>query len=231
MWDNLTVNGFHFDTAAEYADAKKEYEAIEYICSKMNISEPEVAFKVYYKLLERQNLHTIVGYSFLKELRDSIVKSGIIREEELRSINAPAVTVKAASNNNVGDETSLEIDSLTNDDNPDASVTKEVSRDKSKEKKLRAVADYYRLIAKKCYIVIAALIIVIVAVFAISYYRGNLNFDDAEVAVQNKYSAWAEELAEKEADLEKRARELDEKEIELNKRDLGIPVSGIGYNQ
>ena len=68
MWDNLTVNGFHFDSAAEYAEAKKEFEAIEYICSKMDVNNPETAFKVYYKLLERKNLHTIVGYSFLKEL-------------------------------------------------------------------------------------------------------------------------------------------------------------------
>ena len=212
MWDNLTVNGFHFETAAEYADAKKEHEAIEYICSKMDISEPEVAFKVYYKLLERQNLHTIVGYSFLKELRDSIVRSGIIREEELKSINAPSVTVKSTAVNNVGDETSLEIDSLANDNNPSEPAQRDPSKDRSKEKRLKAVADYYRLTARKCYIVIAALVVVIIAFFAISYYRGNLNFDDAEIAVQNKYSAWAEELAEKEAVLNIRARELDERE-------------------
>ena len=28
MWDNLNVNGFHFDTAAEYGEAKKEFEQI-----------------------------------------------------------------------------------------------------------------------------------------------------------------------------------------------------------
>ena len=101
--------------------------------------------------------------------------------------------------------------------------------DRSKEKKLKAVADYYRSLSKRCYYIIAALAVAILAIFAISYYHGNLNFDDAEVAVQNKYSAWAEELAEKEAGLEQKARELDEKEIELNKRELGIPVSGLGY--
>lgn len=226
MWDNLTVNGFHFDTAAEYADAKKEYEAIEYICSKMDISDPEIAFKVYYKLLERKNLHTIVGYSFLKELRDKIADSGIIKDEELRSINAPKVSVKNESEKNIGDETSLEIDSLAN--NGEASVDKPKEREKSKEKKLKAVADYYRLKTRKCYIVIAALAVIIIAFFAISYYRGNLNFNDAEVIVQNKYSAWAEELAEKEHTLEMRSRELDKKEIELNERELGIPVSAVG---
>ena len=228
MWDNLTVNGFHFDSAAEYADAKKEYEAIEYICSKMDISDPEVAFKVYYKLLERQNLHTIVGYSFLKELRDSIAGSGIISNEELRSINAPKVTVKPESESSLGDETSLEIDNLACSDDGSVQPVKEKHPEKTREKKLKAVADYYRMRTRKCYIVIAALIVIIIAVFAISYSKGNLNLDDAEIVVQNKYSAWAEELAEKEATLDIRARELDQKEIELNNREFGIPVSGIG---
>ena len=231
MWDNLTVNGFHFETAAEYADAKKEHEAIEYICSKMDISNPEVAFKVYYKLLERKNLHTIVGYSFLKELRDRIAGSGIIKEEELRSINAPKVSVKPEAANNIGDETSLEIDTLAakeNSEDNDKDSSKDRERDRSKERKLKAVADYYRLKTKKCHIIIAALAVVIIAIFAIGYYRGGLNFNDAEIVVQNKYSAWAEELAEKEANLESRARELDKKEIELNEREVGMPVSTVG---
>ena len=221
MWDNLTVNGFHFETAAEYADAKKEYEAIEYICSKMDISNPEVAFKIYYKLLERKNLHTIVGYSFLKELRDKIASSGIIKDEELRSINAPKVSSKPEPTNNVGDETSLEIDNLAKKENIDDNP-KDKDRERSKEKKLKAVADYYRLKTKKCHIIIAALAVVIIVIFAIGYYRGGLNFSDAEIIVQNKYSAWAEELAEKEATLEYRSRELDLKEIELNEKGRGI---------
>ena len=68
----------------------------------------------------------------------------------------------------------------------------------------------------------------IIVIFAITYYKGGLDLTDSEIIVQNKYSAWAEELAEKEAKLEIRARELDEKEIELNQRELGIPISGIG---
>lgn len=230
MWDNLTVNGFHFETAAEYADAKKEYEAIDYICSKMDVTNPETAFKVYYKLLERKNLHTIVGYSFLKDLRDRIVTSGIISENELRSINAPKVSVRSEKDNTVGDETSLEIDSLTtaaaSGDQAVSSIAG--SKNNSKEKKLKAVADYYRYKTKKCHIIIAALAIVIIVIFAITYYKGGLDLTDSEIIVQNKYSAWAEELAEKEAKLEIRARELDEKEIELNQRELGIPISGIG---
>ena len=210
MWNDLTVNGFHFDNAGEYADAKKENETIEYISSKMNLSDPEVAFKVYYKLLERQNLHTIVGFSFLKELRDRIIKSGIIKEEELRSINAPKVTLAGKTEDkSVGDETSLEIGSLVKENSDVPIVSQDITRSKSKEKRLKAVADYYRLKNKRCYIVITALIFVIIIFIGISYYRGNLNFDDAEVAVQNKYSAWAEELAEKEALLDARAKELE----------------------
>ncbi len=230
MWDNLTVNGFHFETAAEYAEAKKEHEAIEYICSKMDVNNPETAFKVYYKLLERKNLHTIVGYSFLKELRDRIAESGIISESELRSINAPKVSNRPEQDNTVGDETSLEIDTHTTAaaTNEQAVASMPGSKERSKEKKLKAVADYYRFKNRNCHIVIAALAVIIIVIFAITYYRGGLDFTDTEIMVQNKYSAWAEELAEKEAKLEIREKELDEKEIELNKRELGIPISGVG---
>ncbi|MCR5684729.1 MAG: hypothetical protein K6G81_04800 [Lachnospiraceae bacterium] len=231
MWDNLNVDGFHFDNASDYSEAKKESEAIEYICSKMDVNDPEVAFKVYYKLLERQNLHTIVGFTFLKSLRDRILESHIINEKELKAINAPKVDlrpVEAQWSAQTGDETSLEIDSLSSDKETAEAASVIPRRDKSKEKKLKVVADYYRNKYKKSFLVIAALIVVILVLFGITYYRGNLNLDDAEVMVQDKYAAWAEELAEKEAQLDLRTRELNAKEIELNERELGMPGSERG---
>jgi len=230
MWDNLNVDGFHFDNASDYSEAKKESEAIEYICSKMDVSDPEIAFKVYYKLLERQNLHTIIGYSFLKSLRDRILASNIIDERELKSINAPKVDLrplKEGQPGQTGDETSLEIDSLSSDSGPDATGVLP-KRDKSREKKLKVVADYYRNKYKKSFLVIAALVVVILVLFGITYYRGNMNLDDAEVMVQDKYAAWAEELAEKEAQLDVKSRELNAKEIELNERELGMSPSDRG---
>ena len=75
MWEGLKIGGFQFDDSMEYALAKKESDIIGYITERMNINDPQVALLVYYKLLERQDMKTVVGLSFLKQLRDYCVES------------------------------------------------------------------------------------------------------------------------------------------------------------
>ena len=84
MWEGLQVSGFQFDDSMEYALAKKEADIINYIIERMDISDPQVALKVYYKLLERQDFKTVVGFTFLKQLRDFCVQNGVVDEESIK---------------------------------------------------------------------------------------------------------------------------------------------------
>lgn len=221
MWDNLTVNGFQFESATDYAEAKKEAEAIEYIVSKMDISDPQIAVKVYYKLLDRRNLKTIVGFNFLKELRDFCISSGLVTKEQIRSIYYPSSEDIKNKIVAYGDEASLEIDSAIGNINPevdsdfdeyDKSEAKEFEEKEKKlkkdiqnyiarEKKLKTVAEQYRNRSRRSICVIAALIVIIITLFSISIYRGNLPFEDIEVEIQDKYARWAEELTQRENEL------------------------------
>lgn len=225
MWDNMNVKGFQFDTAAEYAEAKHEAEAIEYICSKMDVNDPQIALKVYYKLLERKNLHTVFGVIFLKELRDRIINAGLAEDSDLKYIHAPSFESDLFNANETGDETALENDSLISEASEDvedklkgpeldkSDEVKKLNRDLSiyrdNEKKIKSVAEHYRKITKTCYVVIIALIVVIVCFFGIAYYNNNLSFKDKEIEVQDKYSAWAEELQQREYELDLREAELN----------------------
>ena len=85
MWEGLQVSGFQFDDSMEYALAKKEADIINYIIERMDISDPQVALKVYYKLLERQDFKTVVGFTFLKQLRDFCVQNGVVDNLQIYS--------------------------------------------------------------------------------------------------------------------------------------------------
>ena len=109
MWEGLQVSGFQFDDSMEYALAKKEADIINYIIERMDISDPQVALKVYYKLLERQDFKTVVGFTFLKQLRDFCVQNGVVDEESIKVISIKSD--KKGKLASYGDENALEIDS------------------------------------------------------------------------------------------------------------------------
>ena len=230
MWEGLQVSGFQFDDSMEYALAKKEADIINYIIERMDISDPQVALKVYYKLLERQDFKTVVGFTFLKQLRDFCVQNGVVDEESIKVISIKSD--KKGKLASYGDENALEIDSAITEsaedlgkgfDHLDTKIQEEFSekekelkaniRDlKSKEDRFKAVAEHYRNKAKKCYMVIAGLVVVIIVLFVMALTTGNTPFNDAEADIQNRYAAWAEELSEKESSLTERERALNEGE-------------------
>lgn len=230
MWEGLQVSGFQFDDSMEYALAKKEADIINYIIERMDISDPQVALKVYYKLLERQDLKTVVGHTFLKQLRDFCVQNGVADDESIRLISIKSD--KKGKLASFGDENALEIDSAISDSTKDmdkgfekldtkiseefSEKEKELKRNiqdlKSKENKFKAVADHYRNKVKRCYLVIAGLVIVIIVLFVMAISTGNTPFTDAEEDIQNRYAAWAEELSAKENYLTEREKALGEGE-------------------
>ncbi|MCR5204059.1 MAG: hypothetical protein K6E47_03320 [Lachnospiraceae bacterium] len=217
MWEGLTVGGFQFDDSMEYALAKKEADIIQYISDRMDLRDPQVALKVYYKLLERKDFQTVVGLSFLKQLRDFCIDSGVAPNDAIKLIGIR--NDKKGKLSSFGDENALEIDSAISESTADmengfekldtkineefSETERELKRDIqnhiSKENKFKAVADHYRTKVKKCYLVIVGLAVVIIVLFIMAITSGNTPFSDTEKDIQNRYAAWAEELAERES--------------------------------
>lgn len=228
MWEGLKVAGFQFDDSMEYALAKKESDIINYIVERMNISDPQVALKVYYKLLDRNDFKTVVGLTFLKQLRDFCVQSGVVDENQIKFIAVLSDTNKKGRLSSFGDETSLEIDSAISESASDMNVKferldkniddefaetekalkRDIQNHINNEKKFKNVAEYYRGKVKKCYYAIAILAIVIIVLFIMALTGGNLPFSDTEKTIQDKYASWAEELSEREEALKVKESEL-----------------------
>ncbi len=230
MWDNLTVKGFHFDSASEYADAKHEADTIDYISSKMDVDEPNIALKVYYKLLERQTMHTVVGLCFLNKLRENVIESGLIDENELTTIRAPKADYTLEPTL-TGDETALEnsvaASEYSNDISEDipekgedeitpGEEVKELKNNlslyKTKEKKASNMVIYYQSKVKKLGIIIAALVIIVLVLIGIAYYNNNITPVSDEIILQDKYAQWQESLDAKEKELKLREEEILAKE-------------------
>ena len=232
MWEGLKVGGFLFDDSMEYARAKKESDIINYISERMDISDPQIALKVYYKLLDRQDMKTVVGLTFLKQLRDFCVDNGIVDESQIKVISIPSEQSKKGKVSSYGDENALEIDSAIAESSSDMdnrfdrldnkieeefsetekALKRDIQNHISQENKYKNVADYYRAKTKKCYYGIAALVIIIIVLFIMAIKNGDTPFTDAEKDIQDRYAAWAEDLAEREAALKEQnsKTEVDE---------------------
>ncbi|MBO4781272.1 MAG: hypothetical protein J5522_02655 [Lachnospiraceae bacterium] len=228
MWEGLKIGGFQFDDSMDYALAKKESDIIEYVSERMNISDPQVALLVYYKLLDRQDMNTVVGLTFLKQLRDYCIQSGVVDDSQIRMIPIKGENNKKGKLSSYGDEDALETDAAISqgEENMDEGLNtlenkieeefsneeKQLKRDiKShidRESKLKSVADHYKNKVKKCYYVISALFIIILILFILAVKSGNTPFSDTEKNIQDKYAAWAEELSEREQAIREKESQL-----------------------
>ena len=81
--DSLIVDGFVFLSEKEAQIALNEHDNIETIRQRTPLSDPEAAYELYTKLIERDMFKTIVGYSFLYELRQHLITDFGYDEAEL----------------------------------------------------------------------------------------------------------------------------------------------------
>lgn len=189
MQENYKLDGFQFDTKEEYETAKGEKEIVNYIRMKIDFSNASAVVKIYQKLIEKQSLHTMIGLSFLKELRDKIVLSDIMEEK-----NVQCILVKQNRNQSMGDSI-LDRQQKINETKFGQKSIQELSRVKRSLKNAR--------------IVIVAACMIIIAMFAITFLGKNTPLLDAETKIQNKYAAWEEELKARETEIQKREEEQE----------------------
>lgn len=176
--NSLIVDGFAFQSVKEAENALREQQNIEVIRERAVLSDSSAVYELYEKLVERDMFKSIVGYSFLYELRYRLIHDFGYEEEALSTITIP----------------------------------KRMEYDTSYEKKQNTLEKQLQrllLIKKRMTIVIVALIFMIIAMFVIAVLNPNTGYANTENKIINKYSAWQEELEERE-------RAVKEKEAELN---------------
>ena len=84
--DDLTVNGFIFETLETAEKARKELSGIDVVRAKINMRSPETVLEVYNKLIDKRLCKTPVGYSYLHDLQKYLKNSNIISDDDIRDI-------------------------------------------------------------------------------------------------------------------------------------------------
>ncbi len=85
MSEKYTVEHFEFEEKEAYERALKEYNVIQAIKKKKRLNA-KTSVLLYQKAVEEKTFSTVVGYSFLEELRQIIRKAGVAGEGKLAAI-------------------------------------------------------------------------------------------------------------------------------------------------
>ena len=86
MEKKFTFQGHTFDDEKQLIAAKKEAEAIEYLRSKTDFTNMNNRRKLYDRILDRDMMETVVGIEFLKEIRTTLIGSGMFKEDQIRPV-------------------------------------------------------------------------------------------------------------------------------------------------
>ncbi|MGN0154562.1 MAG: hypothetical protein ACI4A3_08925 [Lachnospiraceae bacterium] len=176
--ETLIVEGFEFPSYKEAQIALKEQQNIEVIRQKTPLSDPRAVYELYTKLIERNMFKTMVGYSFLYELRHRLIAEFQYDAEELPIVKLP----KRMEYDKVGEFNQGVM-----------------------ETKLNRLL----ILKKRMSIVIVALLFMIFAMFVIAIVNPNVGYVNTENKILNKYSAWEEELQQREEAVKEKEKELN----------------------
>ena len=87
--ETLIVEGFVFPSFKEAQIAQKEQSNIEVIRKRIQDADSQSIYELYCKLIEREMFKTMVGYSFLYELRHRLMEEFEYETDQLPNIQLP----------------------------------------------------------------------------------------------------------------------------------------------
>ena len=187
MDKKFTFQGHTFDDEKQLISAKKEAEAIEYLRAKTDFGNMNNLMKLYDRILDRDMMETVVGIEFLKEIRNTLVSSGMFKEEQVRPVPLLPEVKKLKKRKEI--------------------------QTRSRERTLLERSERQNTILK---VVCFFLSVLVVGMFVIvlTGTRSPLAVRYEE-QILNKYASWAQELQKKEDFLREYTRLLEEQGISV----------------
>ena len=175
-----TVNGFRFGSKDDVEIAQQELSAIQYIDKKIENRSAETILSVYQATLEKRMFRTPIGYAYLHDLQKRMLHAGIARED------IPGVPLYQVYNNNYKDEIK-----------PVRVVKRKQKKDKTKQQLQNSI------------IANVVFVILVLALFIISFTGNNPTILNYRQKVENEYSQWEQELDEREQNIREKEKALN----------------------
>ncbi len=174
-----TVGGYVFYTEKDAKLARAEEHKIKYLEERIDYNTPDSILYIYEKSIQDGIFKTPVGLRYLKHLQDFLLE-----QSEIDAESVSAIPLRIAFD---GEQTGVK---------PKASAVKKEDTDKQKSAFIISVVSNILLV------------IAIFAMFVISFRSDQPNIFNYERALLDRYSAWEQELTERE-------QAVREKELEL----------------
>lgn len=184
--ENYTADGYLFMTKTEYDEAVQEKKAIKYLNSQIDLNNISKTYQLYTELIEKHVFSTPIGMDFLKQLRTTLLKSNRYTMQELLAIPVPT------SGKNEKKRVEKYIGTKY-----EASLKKYEQENKKLKAKIRTAV-----------FSILVLVAVIIAMFVISRNTSSVNILNYERKLQDKYSAWEQELKDREQVIKDKEKQL-----------------------
>lgn len=179
--ENLQMSGYRFGSLEDAEAAGEEARKITYFKEKTKGKSPHMILALYDKLLDEKVFKTPVGWEYLKELQESLKKTGI-SEEEIRPISFYV---------NFAYKTGDELDHVR---------ARQRIRPAKKKRNVSALQ-----ISACVNILLAALVL---AMFVITLKSDNPNILNYRQAITNEYASWEQELTERENKVREKEQSL-----------------------
>lgn len=177
------VNGFIFSTNEDFRRAKEEQEAIDHFKAKIDLTNANDTLKLYNRFIEKNTFRTPVGYLFLKELQESILRSGLIKPEEMKKINY--ISQDTGKKTDINEANYLPLN------------------------KYKEMVENLKIKLRNSRIINVFLLAIVIAMIIIAIYSDKTVFTNFENDVLDRYASWEEELKLKEKELQERETQLN----------------------
>ena len=184
------VNEYQFELREEYEVAVQEKKGVDYLDAQLDYNDTQKVLRTYNELIRKGIFYTPVGVDYLKRLRNLLVNSSEISDDKIMPLFIPSG--KKRDSAKVEKYISNKYKETVGTMNKDIKKTKALNRN---------------LIA-----INIVLVVIVIAMFIISYTSDSPNILNYERELQDKYAGWAEDLREKEDELRQREREIEELE-------------------
>ncbi len=175
----LIVGSYCFGSMEDAEAARQELKKIEYLEEHMDYEQPENMLLIYKKAVESRVFQTPIGWEYLKQLQEKL------RPYEDLSEEVSPIMLYTVFAHRVGDEIKV----------PEPRIT---PRQKEPFKRRFAISVLINIL----------LTLAIIAMFVITLTSNNPTIFNYENKILDQYSAWEQELTERENLIRAKEREL-----------------------
>lgn len=167
---NLIVAGYAFANEEDARLAREELKKVHFFDTKMDYSNTENVLMFFQKILEERVFRTQIGMDYLHKLQNLLVERGVESER------IPVIPINAVYRPQM------------NKQNRPQTPKRVEMHEKQREHTLLLSS----------LIVNAAMVILVILLFAITLKSDNPNILNYEKALVNKYASWEQDLSERE---------------------------------